>query len=140
MGYDKWPFGHAVSWALGTLCLGRPVSVPFRTTDGRSEMARKVVNRKKLREEAESEAAAQKTAKKKKTAKKTTTKRKTRTKKSAVDERKKIFWGIFSQSLKRVALYEFHQKKQAEKKAVDLSKGGKTPHFVQKVKEVIVEE
>ena len=135
MGYDKWPFGHAVSWALG-----HAVSVPFRTTDGRSEMARKVVNRKKLREEAESEAAAQKTAKKKKTAKKTTTKRKTRTKKSAVDERKKIFWGIFSQSLKRVALYEFHQKKQAEKKAVDLSKGGKTPHFVQKVKEVIVEE
>ncbi|MEE3369867.1 MAG: hypothetical protein VX346_11030 [Planctomycetota bacterium] len=104
-------------------------------------MARKVVNRKKLREEAESEAAAQKTAKKKKTAaKKKTAKRKTRTKKSAVDERKKIFWGIFSQSLKRVALYEFHQKKQAEKKAVDLSKGGKTPHFVQKVKEVIVEE
>ena len=132
-----------ISGRLGTLCLGRfgrPVSVPFRTTDGRSEMARKVVNRKKLREEAESEAAAQKTAKKKKTAKKTTTKRKTRTKKSAVDERKKIFWGIFSQSLKRVALYEFHQKKQAEKKAVDLSKGGKTPHFVQKVKEVIVEE
>ena len=119
---------------------GYPVSVPFRTTLGRSAMARKVVNRKKLREEAESVAAAEKTAKKKKTAKKTTVKRKTRAKKSAADERKKIFWGIFSQSLKRVALYEFHQKKQADKKAVDLSKGGKTPHFVQKVKEVIVEE
>ena len=127
MGYDAHPFGH-------------PVSVPFRTTLGRSAMARKVVNRKKLREEAESVAAAEKTAKKKKTAKKTTVKRKTRAKKSAADERKKIFWGIFSQSLKRVALYEFHQKKQADKKAVDLSKGGKTPHFVQKVKEVIVEE
>jgi hypothetical protein len=127
MGYDEHPFGH-------------PVSVPFRTTLGRSAMARKVVNRKKLREEAESVAAAEKTAKKKKTAKKTTVKRKTRAKKSAADERKKIFWGIFSQSLKRVALYEFHQKKQADKKAVDLSKGGKTPHFVQKVKEVIVEE
>lgn len=133
MGYDSCPFG-------------RPVSVPFRTTLGRSAMARKVVNRKRLREEAESVSAAEKTAKKKKTAakkktaKKTTVKRKTRAKKSAADERKKIFWGIFSQSLKRVALYEFHQKKQAEKKAVDLSKGGKTPHFVQKVKEVIVEE
>ena len=104
-------------------------------------MARKVVNRKRLREEAESVAAAEKTAKKKKaTAKKKTAKRKTRAKKAAVDERKKIFWGIFSQSLKRVALYEFHQKKQAEEKAVALSKGGKTPHFVQKVKEVIVEE
>ena len=127
MGYAEHPFGH-------------PVSVPFRTTLGRSAMARKVVNRKKLREEAESVAAAEKTAKKKKTAKKTTVKRKTRAKKSAADERKKIFWGIFSQSLKRVALYEFHQKKEADKKAVDLSKGGKTPHFVQKVKEVIVEE
>lgn len=128
MSYHECPFG-------------RPVSVPFRTTDGRSAMARKVVNRKRLREEAESVAAAEKTAKKKKSsAKKKTAKRKTRAKKAAVDERKKIFWGIFSQSLKRVALYEFHQKKQAEKKAVDLSKGGKTPHFVQKVKEVIVEE
>ena len=106
----------------------------------------------KLRDEAEA-AAARKTTAKKKTAKtktaktktaetktaKKTVKRKTRTKKAAVDERKKIFWGIFSQSLKRVALYEYHQKKQAEKKAVDLSKGGKAPHFVQKVKEVIEE-
>lgn len=119
-------------------------------------MARKVVSRMKLRDEAEAAAARKTTAKKKtaktktaktktaetKTAKKTakkTVKRKTRTKKAAVDERKKIFWGIFSQSLKRVALYEYHQKKQAEKKAVDLSKGGKAPHFVQKVKEVIEE-
>ena len=110
-------------------------------------MARKVVSRMKLRDEAEA-AAARKTTAKKKTAKtktaktktaKKTVKRKTRTKKAAVDERKKIFWGIFSQSLKRVALYEYHQKKQAEKKAVDLSKGGKAPHFVQKVKEVIEE-
>ena len=40
---------------------------------------------------------------------------------------------------KRVALFEFNQKKQAEKKAVDLSKDGKTQHFVQKVKEAIEE-
>ncbi len=39
----------------------------------------------------------------------------------------------------RTIAYEFNQKKQAEKKAVDLSKGGKSPHFVQKVKEVIEE-
>ena len=51
----------------------------------------------------------------------------------------KLFWGVFSQSLKRVALYEFSQKKQAEKKAEDLNKSGKSPHFVQKVKEVIDE-
>ena len=55
------------------------------------------------------------------------------------DVRVKLFWGVFSQSLKRIALFEFNQKKQAEKKATELSKDGKSPHFVQKVKEVIDE-
>lgn len=101
-------------------------------------MARKVVNRKALREEAESAAQAEgatKTAKKKKTP----AKRKTRAKKQEKIIRMKIFWGVFNQSLKRVALYEFNQKKQAEKKASDLSTSQKTPHFVQKVKEEITE-
>jgi len=98
-------------------------------------MAGKVVNRKALREEAE---AAEKAAggTKKKAAKKKTTRRK---KKEPSEVRVKLFYGVFNQSLKRVALYEFNQKKQAEKKAKDLSKDGKTPHFVQKVKEVIEE-
>ncbi len=97
-------------------------------------MARKVVNRKALREEAEAaEAAEGKTAKKKKKAK-----RKSR-KKEPEDIRMKLFWGVFSQSMKRVALYDFTQKKQAEKKAVELSKDGKSPHFVQKVKEAVTE-
>jgi hypothetical protein len=51
----------------------------------------------------------------------------------------KLFWGVFNQSLKRVAVYEFNQKKEADKKADELSKSGKSPHFVQKVKEVIEE-
>ena len=97
-------------------------------------MARKIVNRKELREEAEAaEKAGKKKAKKKKAAK-----RKSRAKASA-EVRMKLFWGVFNQSLKRVALYEFNQRKQAEKKAVDLSKGGKSPHFVQRVKEAIEE-
>ena len=100
------------------------------------EMARKVVSRKALREEAEAAESAE--AKKKKTAKKKTTKRKSRSK-TAADVRMKLYWGVFSQSLKRIALYEFNQKKQAEKKAEDLSKSGKSPHFVQKVKEAIEE-
>ena len=57
----------------------------------------------------------------------------------AVVVRMKLFWGVFNQSLKRVALYDFNQRKQAEKKADDLSKSAKTPHFVQRVKEVIEE-
>ena len=100
-------------------------------------MARKVLNRKALREEAE---AAEKAGSvtKKKAVKKKATKRKSR-KKEPVEVRIKLFWGVFNQSLKRVALFEFNQKKQADKKASDLSQGGKAPHFVQKVKEVIEE-
>ena len=58
---------------------------------------------------------------------------------AAADVRVKLFWGVFSQSLKRVALYEFNQRKQAEQKAEQLSKSAKSPHFVQRVKEAIEE-
>ena len=98
-------------------------------------MARKTVNRKGLREEAE---AAEKAGAATKKAPKKKAKRKSRAK-TAAEVRTKLFWGVFNQSLKRVALYEFNQRKQAEKKATDLSKGGKSPHFVQRVKEAIEE-
>lgn len=99
-------------------------------------MARKVVNRKALRDEAEAaERAAEAAPKKKKKA----TKRRTKAKTPA-EVRRKVFWGVFNQSLKRVAVFEFDQKKQAEEKAEALSQSGKSPHFVQKVKEEIVEE
>jgi hypothetical protein len=96
-------------------------------------MARKVVNRKELREQVEAAEAAELAAapKKKKKAK-----RKSRAK-EPVEARRKLYWGVFNQSLKRVALYEFNQQKQAEKKAEALSTNGKAPHFVRKVKEVI---
>jgi len=101
-------------------------------------MARKTVSIKEKRAEAEAAEAQEKTKKK---AKKKKAKRKSRaTKKAPADQRMKMFWGVFNQSLRRVALYEFNQKKQAEKKAEELSKGGKSPHFVQKVKEEVVEE
>jgi hypothetical protein len=95
-------------------------------------MARKVVNRKELREQAEAAERADAKKKKKKA------KRKSRAK-EPVEARRKLFWGVFNQSLKRVALYEFNQQKQAEKKAEALSANGKAPHFVRKVKEVIEE-
>lgn len=97
--------------------------------------------------------ATAKKATKKATAKKTTKKaaeadgeekpvkkkRKTRAKAAEVI-RKKLFWGVFNHAMKRVALYEFNQRKAAEKRAKELSPEGKPPHFVQKVKEDIVEE
>ena len=100
-------------------------------------MARKVVSRKAKAAEAE---AAEKlaTAKKKKAAKKSS-KRKSK-KKDATNARMKLYWGVFSQNLKRVAVFEFDQKKEAQKRATELSKGGKSPHFIQKVKEEIKPE
>jgi hypothetical protein len=103
-------------------------------------MARKLLNRKELREEAEAAGASEGKGKKAKgeAGEKKPAKRKSRAK-SAKEVRLKAFWGVFNQSMKRIALYEYDQKDEAEKKAQDLSKAGKPPHFVQKVKETIEE-
>ena len=108
-------------------------------------MARKIVNRKELRAEAEAAEAQAKAAGAeggeeggKKKAKKAPVKRKSRAKTPEVI-RMKLFWGVFNQSLKRVALFDFTQEKAAKAKAADLSASGKSPHFVQKVKEAIAE-
>lgn len=117
-------------------------------------MARKIINRKQLREEHE---AAEESAytedeelldddeeggddedKPAKSSKKKPAKRKSRAK-EPVEVRLKLFWGVYNQSMKRIALYEFTQKKQAEQKAAELNAGGKSPHFVQKVKEPVSE-
>ena len=100
-------------------------------------MARKVVNRKELRAEAEAAEALGKEEGEGKKVKKAA-KRKSRAK-TAEPTRVKLFWGVYNQSMKRIALYDFTQKKQAEAKAAELSASGKSPHFVQKVKEPIVE-
>jgi hypothetical protein len=105
-------------------------------------MARKVINRKELRAQNEAAEAAGKGEKGEaaaKPAKKEPAKRKSRAK-APVEIRRKLFWGVFNQSMKRVALYDFTQKKQADQKAEDLSSGGKAPHFVQKVKEEVKDE
>ena len=99
-------------------------------------MARKILNRRELREE--SQAAGRKESKRTTATKKTPAKRKSRTKASK-EVRLKAFWGVFNQSLRRIALFEYSQRSQAQKKASDLSETQKTPHFVQLVKEVIEE-
>ena len=100
-------------------------------------MARKVLNRKELREEteaAERAGVAQKTTK----AATGTGARKSRAK-AAKEVRLKAFWGVFSQSLNAVVLFEYSQRKQAEQKAKELSESKRSPHFVQLVKKVIEE-
>ena len=112
-------------------------------------MVGKGPSRKELRAEveaaevkaAEAKAAEAKAAKGaggvKKTAKKKTT-RKSRAK-PAKEVRLKAFWGVFSQSLTAVVLFEYNQRKEADKRAEQLSKSRKSPHFVQLVKKVIEE-
>lgn len=97
-------------------------------------MARKVVSRKEKAAEIEAAAAMEAAAPVKKTVKKKAAPRKA---KVVEDVRKKLYWGVFSQNLKRVAVFEFDQKDEATAKAEELSKGGKSPHFIQKVKEEI---
>ncbi|MGE0606691.1 MAG: hypothetical protein AB7O62_06150 [Pirellulales bacterium] len=116
-------------------------------------MARKIVNRKELRDEADAAERIAKDKPAKAKAKTKTTKaksaksadgtvkkpvRKSRAK-AAKEVRLKAFWGVFNQSMKRVALFEYSQKADADKKASELSTSQKTPHFVQTVKEPIEE-
>ena len=62
---------------------------------------------------------------------------KTRTR-SAKVIRLKAYWGVFNQSLRRVALFEFNERKKADEKAAELSTNAKgSPHFVMPVKEAI---
>ncbi len=107
-------------------------------------MARKILNRKELREESDSaervegqeveEGAAPAKAKEKKAP----VKRKSRAK-VAKEVRLKAFWGVYSQTLRRISLFEYSQRAEADKKAAELSESQKTPHFVQLVKEAIEE-
>ncbi len=105
-------------------------------------MARKILNRKELREEADAaeriEGQEEGTAKTKVKEKKAPAKRKSRAK-VAKEVRLKAFWGVFNQTLRRISLFEYSQRAEADKKAAELSESGKTPHFVALVKEAIEE-
>ena len=75
---------------------------------------------------------------KKKTVKKTvaavaTAAPKKRTRRRRKQTIKKVFWIVYSSTMKPVAKFEFHERKEALAKAEQLSK--KSPHFLQKKKE-----
>jgi hypothetical protein len=110
---------------------------PSGTRQKREIMAKKLLNRRALRDESDAAARAEGEGEKK-VAKKTPVKRKSRTK-VAKEVRLKAFWGVFNQSLRRIAVFEYSQREEADKKAADLTEAQKTPHFVQLVKEVIEE-
>lgn len=110
-------------------------------------MARKVVNRKELRAQVEAaEARGKKAAPKEKAAKekkakepKKAAEKKPARKKVAKEARMKAYWGVFNSGMKRLALFEYADKKAAEKKVQELIGSSRAHHFVQLVKEAISE-
>jgi hypothetical protein len=116
-------------------------------------MARKVVNRKELRAQADAAEARGKTkaASKEKTTKEKAPKekkakepkkpgeKKPARKKTAKEARMKAYWGVFNSGMKRLALFEYADKKAADKKVQELIGSSRAHHFVQLVKEAISE-
>jgi len=51
----------------------------------------------------------------------------------------KAYWGVFNQGMKRLALFEYADKKAAEKKAAELVGSSRSHHFIQLIKEAISE-
>jgi len=118
-------------------------------------MARKVVNRKELRAQADAAEAREKTEGKKEKAPKAAkvakekkekvpkepkvAAKKTVRKKVAKETRLKAYWGVFNQAMKRLVLFEYADKKAAEKKAAELTASSRATHFIQLVKEAITE-
>ncbi|RLT14802.1 MAG: hypothetical protein DWI25_03925, partial [Planctomycetota bacterium] len=60
-------------------------------------------------------------------------------KKTVKEVRMKAYWGVFTGSMKRLVLFEYADKKAAEKKAADLTASSRAQHFVQLVKEAITD-
>ncbi len=57
--------------------------------------------------------------------------------KAKPETRTRIYWAVFNQSLKRVAVFEFDQKGEAEKRAAKLMKSSGDHHFIQKIKATV---
>jgi hypothetical protein len=110
-------------------------------------MASRILNRRELRKQAdeteraspadgvsESEPAAKKRKAKAATVPKA---RKTRAKKPA--PRMRARWGIFDNSMKQVAIFDYNDRAGADQKLADLCEKKKSLHFIQIVKEPIPE-
>ncbi len=58
-----------------------------------------------------------------------------RTKKA--ESRTRLYWAVFNSDLKRVAVFEFDQKVEAEKRASKLTDSSGDKHFIQKIKATV---
>lgn len=60
-----------------------------------------------------------------------------KTRRVKVETRTRIYWAVFNQDCKRVAVFEFDQKEEAEKRASKLIEASGGHHFIQKIKAVV---
>ncbi|MCC6509833.1 MAG: hypothetical protein IT423_12040 [Pirellulaceae bacterium] len=51
--------------------------------------------------------------------------------------RTRIYWAVFNQALRRVAVFEFDQREEAEKRAAKLALASGEHHFIQKIKAIV---
>lgn len=56
---------------------------------------------------------------------------------SKAEIRTRIYWAVFNQSLRRVAVFEFDQREEAEKRAAKLTQSSGEHHFLQKIKALV---
>lgn len=93
-------------------------------------MARRTLDRKALRQQAEAAESLQGEAKAQKAP------ARTRRSKPKVKKETKLvaLWGVFNQALVEVQTFEYSRRPEAEKLAKELSESKKVPHFVQLVK------
>ncbi len=54
-----------------------------------------------------------------------------------VETRTRVYWAVFNQDCKRVAVFEFDQKVEAEKRATKLITSSGEHHFIQKIKAIV---
>ncbi len=53
------------------------------------------------------------------------------------ETRTRIYWAVFNENLKRVAVFEYDQKSEAEKRVNKLIKASGDHHFIQKIKATV---
>jgi len=109
-------------------------------------MAKRVLNRRQLRDEADQAARAAPTpaggepaaAAPAAAAKAPKAPRKPRPKKVKEPERLRASWGVFDNAMKRVAVFNYNQRAEADRKVADLNTKKPGQFFLQLVKEPMV--
>ena len=76
----------------------------------------------------------------KKTTKKKVAKRTTRKRKSAEPIRYRLIWGVYSSGMREETRFDYGKRKDADKKADQLTAKGKKLFWVQPIKEEIIPE